>query len=105
MLNFEKIYPVSAMQRKQGELKQAAREGIVRITENGSAAYVFCSEDIFMDALEQTARDAAFAARLDEMLARGRDDVSSGRFHESPEDALNAIEAMRTSMGLSDEED
>ncbi|WP_199519306.1 hypothetical protein [Gordonibacter sp. 28C] len=104
MVQFEKIYPVSAMQRKQGELKQAAQEGIVRITENGSAAYVFCSEEVFLNTLDQTAREAAYAARLDEVLARGRDDVASGRYHTDPDAALSAIEAMRSSMGLADEE-
>ena len=72
--------------------------------QNGSAAYVFCSEEVFPNTLDQTAREAAYAARLDEVLARGRDDVASGRCHTDPDAALSAIEAMRSSMGLADEE-
>ena len=41
------IYPVTALQKQQGEVKKAAQAGIVRITENGKGAYVFCSEDVF----------------------------------------------------------
>ena len=41
------IYPVTALQKQQGEVKKAAQAGIVRITENGKGAYVFCSEEVF----------------------------------------------------------
>lgn len=32
------VYPVSALQKRQGEVKKAAQEHIVRITENGVGA-------------------------------------------------------------------
>ena len=92
MVQFEKIYPVSAMQRKQGELKQAAQEGIVRITENGSAAYVFCSEDVFGRILDQAAEDAAAEARMHLIVNRGRSDIAAGRTYKDTEAAMRAVE-------------
>ena len=52
------IYPVTALQKQQGEVKKAAQAGIVRITENGKGAYVFCSEEVFERMMQQVAEDA-----------------------------------------------
>lgn len=51
------IYSVTALRDHPREVKQAARERLVRITENGNGAYVFCSEEVFQrevdDAVER----------------------------------------------------
>lgn len=75
----EAIFPISALQKKQSVVKQAARDGIVRITENGVGAYVFCAEDVFKRALEEAAEDAAYEARMAAVIERGRADVAAGR--------------------------
>ena len=55
------VYPASALVKKQPEVKAAARERVVRITEHGRAAYVFASEEVFR-------REVAEAVPLDRML-------------------------------------
>ena len=62
------IYPVTALQKQQGEVKKAAQAGIVRITENGKGAYVFCSEEVFERMMQQVAEDAA--SKQERMVAR-----------------------------------
>ena len=39
------IYSFAALKTKQREIKDRAAEEVVHITENGNAAYIFCSED------------------------------------------------------------
>lgn len=41
------IYSATALRNHPREVKQAARERLVRITENGNGAYVFFSEEVF----------------------------------------------------------
>ena len=88
----EAIYPVTALQKQQGEVKKAAREGLVRITENGKGAYVFCSEDIFGRILDQAAEDAAAEARMHLIVNRGRSDIAAGRTYKDTEAAMRAVE-------------
>ena len=58
------IYPVSALQKRQGDVKRAAQDHIVRITENGTGAYVFCSETMFEQRMAEVAEQAAYEERL-----------------------------------------
>ncbi len=88
----EAIYPVTALQKQQGEVKKAAREGLVRITENGKGAYVFCSEDVFERILDQAAEDAAAEARMHLIVNRGRSDIAAGRTYKDTEAAMRAVE-------------
>lgn len=39
-------FSATALRDHPREVKQAARERLVRITENGNGAYVFCSEEV-----------------------------------------------------------
>ncbi len=58
-LSMNPIFPISALQKKQREVKEAAKDDVVRITENGSGAYIFCTEETFKRALAEAAEDAA----------------------------------------------
>lgn len=42
-----RFIPFSALKTNQREVKDAALEGVVRVTENGRGAFVFCSGDVF----------------------------------------------------------
>ena len=88
----EPIYPISALQKKQGEIKSAAQESIVRITENGVGAYVFCSERLFREKLAEAAEAAAYEARMAAAIERGRADIAAGRSYIGMETALAEIE-------------
>ncbi len=73
------IFPVSALQKKQSVVKQAAKNHLVRITENGIGAYVFCSEEMFEQALANVAEQAAYEERIAMGIERGRTDYAEGR--------------------------
>lgn len=86
------IFPISALQKKQREVKEAAKDDVVRITENGVGAYVFCSEGVFERALSRAAEDAAYEARVDATIQRGREDIAAGRFVEGTAAARAEVE-------------
>ena len=86
------IYPVTALQKQQGEVKKAAQAGIVRITENGKGAYVFCSEDVFERMMQQVAEDAASEARLAALVNRGHADIAAGRVFRGTQAAMDEVE-------------
>lgn len=91
-LTMSPIFPISALQKRQREVKQAADNDIVRITENGSGAYIFCSESTFKRLLAEATEEAAYAARMEAAIVRGRADVDAGRTFEGTEGARAEIE-------------
>lgn len=85
------IFPVSALQKKKSDVKRAAQDHLVRITENGVGAYVFCSEEIFERALAEAAEQAAYEERLAFGIERGRADYQAGRVVEGVEAARDEL--------------
>lgn len=94
-LTMNPIFPVTALQKRQGEVKRAAQENVVRITENGVGAYVFCSESVFEQALAQAAEAAAYEERIAAAIERGRADYAEGRTVNGIDNARVAIEKHR----------
>ena len=88
----EPIYPVTALQKKQGEVKEAARKGIVRITENGAGAFVFCSEEVYEQRMKEVADQAAYEARIASIVKRGHADIAAGTVYRGSEAAFAEIE-------------
>jgi len=94
-----KIYSSTALRDNQREVKQAACEDVVRITENGCGAYVFCSEEVFERELRKAAEEALFQAEVAAAVERGRADISAGRCVEGIEAARAAVQARRAARG------
>ncbi len=88
----EAIYPITALQKQQGEVRAAARSGLVRITENGRGAYVFCSEEVLEGLLAQARADAADEVRMRAVCERARADIAAGRVYTTTQDAFDAVE-------------
>ena len=86
------IFPVSALQKNQREVKNAAANNVVRITENGVGAYVFCTEKMFAKALEEAREEGAYEARMHAVIERGRADVIAGRVYRGTEAARGELE-------------
>lgn len=78
---FEKdaVFPVSALQKNQREVREAARRKMLRITENGSSAYVFCSEEVLARTIDQAVEDALYERECLEAIERGEEDIAAGR--------------------------
>ena len=58
------IYPSTALKNQQREIKARADREVVHITENGWGKYVFMSEDVFEQSINQAVEDALYEARL-----------------------------------------
>ena len=95
----EATFPISALQERQSEVKDAARKGLVRITENGSGAWVFCSEELPDGLLRGAAEEAAYEARMEALVARGVADVEAGRVYEGADAACAEVERRRKAAG------
>ena len=91
----EPIYSMTTLQRNPSQVKAAARDSVVRITEQGAGAYVFCSEEAFERRIAAEREDAAFEARLTEAVGRGIADIEAGRFTTSVEEAFARAEELR----------
>ena len=68
------IYPSTALKNQQREIKARADREVVHITENGWGKYVFMSEDVFEQSINQAVEDALYEARLKSALAESRKD-------------------------------
>lgn len=70
---FEKnaVYPVSALQRNSREVRDAAKEKLLRITENGASAYIFCSEEVLERTIDQAVEEALYERECLEAIERG----------------------------------
>lgn len=91
----EPIYSMTSLQRNPSEVKNDAKKGVVRITEQGGGAYVFCSEEAFEARLEKERADAAYEARLLDSVGRGIADIEAGRYTTSAREAFDRAAAMR----------
>lgn len=90
--SMQPIYPISALQKKQAEVKRAAQNDVVRITENGAGAYVFCSEEVFENEIRKAVSQAVFEARVVDVIERGRADIAAGRYVAGSDEAWAEIE-------------
>ena len=95
----EAIYSSVALRDRQREVKDAARNDVVHITENGNGAFVFCSEEVFEKRLRRAAESAVYEERMAQAIREGRADVAAGRTYSSVDEAFATIEAKRASHG------
>ena len=91
----EPIYPITALQRNTAKVKEAARDSLVRITEQGGHGFIFSSEEAFEKRIAAEREDAAYEARLLEAVGRGVADIDAGRFVGSIDEAFKRAAAMR----------
>ena len=90
----EAIFSSVALRDRQREVKDAARSGVVHITENGNGAFVFCSEEVFEARLRRAADEAIYAERMAQVIREGRSDVAAGRTY-TVDEAFTEIMARR----------
>ena len=89
------IYPSTALKNQQREIKAVADGQIVHITENGWGKYVFMSEDVLEQTVEQAVEEALYEQRLSDALFASRKDFEEGRFYSSREDLCAAVAKKR----------
>ena len=86
------IFSFSALKGNQREIKNRGKEEVVHITENGNAAYVFCSEDVFEREKARAAEDAVCEMQIAQVIERGRADIEAGRVVEGLDEARSRME-------------
>mgnify|MGYP000963154538 CR=1 FL=1 len=91
------IYSATALRDHPREVKQAARERLVRITENGNGAYVFCSEEVFQREVDDAVERALYARRVSDAIDRGRA-LPGEEFEEMGRDLPEGIEAAKAAV-------
>lgn len=82
------IYSSAALKTRQREVKDAARTDVVHITENGNAAFVLMSEELYERNLRRAAEQAAYEERMRSCILDGRADIAAGKYR----DGINALE-------------
>ncbi|WP_455136919.1 hypothetical protein [Thermophilibacter sp.] len=72
------IFSTTELRDHPREVKAAARAGLVRITENGKGAYVFCSEDVFRQEIDDAVERSLYVARVEDAIQCGRAAIDGG---------------------------
>ena len=91
----EPVYSMTTLQRNPSQVKSAARDDVVRITEQGMGAYVFCSEEAFEERIAKEREDTAYEARLIESVGKGVADIREGRYVTSLDEAFERPAELR----------
>lgn len=89
------VYPISALQKNQREVREAAKSKLLRITENGASAYVFCSEKVLEQTIERAVAEALYERECLEAYERGESDIREGRYVEGVDALKSAVSARR----------
>ena len=85
------IFSSAALKTRQREIKDVARKEVVHVTENGNAAFVFMSEELFEEQLSKAAEEAALTERMRACILNGRDDVREGHYVEGVDAFLSLM--------------
>lgn len=86
------IYSFAALKSKQREVKDWGSKEVVHITENGNAAYVFCSEEVFAREKARAIEDALYEPEVVSLVERGEADRSEGRVYHGIDAAKAEVE-------------
>lgn len=93
----EPNYSMTALQCNPSQVKSAARDNVVRVTERGTGSYVFCGEEVFEERIAREREDAAYEARLLESVGRGVADIQTGCYVTSLDEAFERAAELRRS--------
>ena len=93
------IFSATALRDRPREVKEAARENLVRITENGNGAYVFCSEEVFKREIDEAVERALYVERAENAILQGRAAIGAGDFVDGISAARAAVAERRAALG------
>lgn len=93
------IYSSAALKTRQREVKDAARADVVHITENGNAAFVLMSEELYERNLRRAAEQAAYEERMRACVLDGRADIDAGRYYDGIDAFEDALQRRRADRG------
>ena len=85
------IFSFSALKSRQREVKDRGKSEVVHITENGNAAYVFCSEEVFEREKARAVEEAICEMQIAQVIEHGREDIAAGRVVTGLEEARSRM--------------
>lgn len=89
------IFPITALSKDPKAVKTAAKNDVVRITENGRGAYIFASEEALAALLKREREAAVYEAYLSREIQEGLEDIEAGRFATSRAEMFKAVDSKR----------
>lgn len=75
---FENIYSSTQLKTNLREVKDAAKNGVVHITENGVVAYEFMSVEVYNKLMVRAAREAEWGVMVENAMAWAGEDYERG---------------------------
>ena len=89
------IYSSAALKTRQREIKDIARKDVVHIT----AAFVFMSEDLFEEQLNNAAEEAALTERMRACIKASDDCFEQGEYIEGTDAFFSALDERLAANG------
>ena len=93
------VYASTDLKTDLREVKDATREHIGVITENGRGRYIFGYAPAFEDEINTAAWEEANAERIIESIERGMADIARGDYVVGADAAIALAEKMRLARG------
>ncbi|MCH4221088.1 MAG: sodium:proline symporter [Eggerthellaceae bacterium] len=87
----EAIYPITSLVREPASIKAEAQKNVVHLTEHGSGAYIFCSEEVFDQYLQAAKEQALLEHEMAEAIEDGRADYYDGRVYKGTDKLREAL--------------
>ncbi|MBQ9067943.1 MAG: hypothetical protein IJ131_02625 [Eggerthellaceae bacterium] len=85
------IYSFSALKTNQREVKERGKKEVVHITEQGNAAYIFCSEEVLEHEKARAVAQALEDAEIAEVIRQGRKSIAEGRYIEGLDEIKKSL--------------
>lgn len=93
------IFSSAALKTHQRQIKDIARKDVVHITENGNAAFVFMSEELFEEQLRKVAEEAALTERMRACIKASDDSFGQGEYVEGTDTFFTALDERLAANG------
>ena len=93
------IFSSAALKTRQREIKDIARKDVVHITENGNAAIVFMSEELFDQQINKAAEEAALTERMRVCIKASDDCFEQGAYIEETDAFFSALDERLAANG------
>lgn len=91
----EAVFPIAALSERLQEVKEAAKNNLVRISEDGSPAWVFASEEVFEKHVSNAVAAALYETRVGSAVARGMRDFEHDGYVVGTDAARAELSRMR----------
>ncbi|MGN0286677.1 MAG: hypothetical protein ACI4B6_03330 [Atopobiaceae bacterium] len=90
----EAIFPISALQKDSASVRREAETNLVRLTVDGHGKYVFATEDVLEEYVQNKVDEALYQQRIADALEQAVADEHEGRLV----DAATSMQRIRSKV-------